>query len=165
MSSVSEHVEAFRAFLAESGLKVTRQREAIAEAFFATERHVTLPELLDLVRKDHDKVGYATVYRTMKLLHESGLAVEHKFADGHALYEPAHEGDHHDHLICWDCGAIVEFEDEVIEERQHGIAEREGFDVVSHRHVIYGRCVQGPSNCARAAKHGRQSLAEAVPRN
>lgn len=108
--------------------------------FFASDAHLSLPELLDLARQRHASVGYATVYRTMKILAECGLATEHKFAEGSVRYEVALEGEHHDHLICITCGRIVEYEDNRIEELQEELARQHGFRVVSHRHEIYGEC-------------------------
>lgn len=131
----------FRQYLTDQGLKFTSQRQAIAEVFFGSTEHLSLTDLLALAKKRHASVGYATVYRTMKLMAECGLASEHKFAEGQeARYEPAVEGEHHDHLICVRCGKIIEFEDDAIEHRQHDIARRYGFRVTSHRHEIYGLC-------------------------
>ena len=134
-------IEKFRSILAEQGLKVTRQREAIAEVFFRSGAHLSLVELLNRARARQPSVGYATVYRTMKLLAETGLATEHKFAEGNVRYEPAIAGHHHDHLICVTCGRIVEVEDERIEEIQEEMARSRGFKVVSHRHEIYAECL------------------------
>lgn len=136
----SEQLERFKDFLASKGLRLTRQRQAIAEVFFRTSAHLSLPEVLSLARQEHPSVGYATVYRTMKILAESGLATEHKFAEGSVRYEPSVEGEHHDHLICVDCGRIVEYEDDEIERLQEELARRHGFRVVSHRHEIYAEC-------------------------
>jgi Fur family ferric uptake transcriptional regulator len=136
-----EQMDRFRQYLVEQGLKFTTQRRAIAEAFFDGGKHLSLTDLLEMARAKHASVGFATVYRTMKLMSESGLASEHKFAEGQeARYEPAFEGEHHDHLICVRCGRIVEFEDDGIEARQHEIAASHGFRVTSHRHEIYGMC-------------------------
>lgn len=147
-------LELFRAWLTERGLKVTVQRKAIAEVFFAGGRHVTLADLLVSAKDDVPGIGFATVYRTMKLLAESGLASEHKFSDGQeSRYEPKSEGEHHDHLICQRCGLIVEFEDEEIERLQTAIGARFGFEVRAHRHEIYGVCqevAQGADRCDRA---------------
>lgn len=134
-------LERFKVYLSEQGLKYTRQREAIAEVFFGSEAHLSLIDLLELAKARQPSVGYATVYRTMKLLAESGLATEHKFAEGNVRYEPSVEGEHHDHLICVDCGRIVEYEDDEIERLQEDLARRHGFRVVSHRHEIYARCI------------------------
>jgi len=138
---VEDLLTEFRTYLSDQGLKFTRQRRVIAEVVFNSEGHLTLNQILDRARDDHPSVGYATVYRTMKLLAESGMAEEHKFADGQARYERASD-DHHDHIICSRCGRIVEFEDEDIERRQERIANELGFKVLSHRHEIYADCVQ-----------------------
>ena len=132
-------VEAFRDYLVEQGLKFTKQRRVIAEVFFASGQHLSLNQVHELARAEHASVGFATVYRTMKLLAESGLAHEHKFAEGQVRYEPA--GDHHDHLICIKCGKIVEYEDHEIERLQEELARKHGFKVVGHRHEIYGDCL------------------------
>jgi Fur family ferric uptake transcriptional regulator len=131
--------ERWRAYVAERHLNTTAQREAIVEMFLRTREHVSIDELLTKVRKRNPKVGYATVYRTLKLLVESGLAVERQFGDGQARYEVV--GDHHDHLICMKCGLILEFEDDEIERLQEKIAARlGGFTVLRHRHELYGLC-------------------------
>lgn len=140
-----EQLERFKEYLTDQGLRYTRQREAIAEVFFGSEAHLSLLELLDLARRKHAGVGYATVYRTMKILAECGLATEHKFAEGNVRYEPSIQGEHHDHLICVTCGKIVEYEDDEIERLQEELARRHGFRVVSHRHEIYAECTK--PNC------------------
>jgi Fur family ferric uptake transcriptional regulator len=139
-------MERFRGHLEASGLKFTRQRAAIAKAFFGSKKsHLSLTEILGLARRLHPSVGYATVYRTMRLMSEGGLVTEHKFGEGQTQYELHDESSHHDHIICTKCGAIVEFEDEEIERLQRAIAERHGFRVVSHRHEVYGDCLR--ANC------------------
>ena len=70
------------------------------------------------------------------------MASEHKFGESNVRYEPTHEGEHHDHIICNECGKIVEYEDDRIERLQHELAKSLGFEVVSHRHEIYGKCVR-----------------------
>lgn len=147
-------IRRFREHLASQGLKLTTQRQAIAEVFFRGKKHVSIGEVLVVARRKQASIGFATVYRTMKLLHESGLACEHKFGEGQeARYEPRELGAHHDHLICVSCGRIVEFEDDDVERIQTEIAERHGFVVTSHRHEIYGTC---PDCRARVAK-GRKA--------
>ena len=140
--SESPFVERFREYLSDKSLKYTRQRQAIAEVFHETSGHLSLNELHELARARHSSVGYATVYRTMKLMTESGLAEEHHFGEGQVRYEPAHDGDHHDHLICVTCGRITEFEDAEIERLQDAIASRLGFKVTDHKHEIYGECLK-----------------------
>ena len=138
-SDARELKEKWKAWLLEKRLNTTTQREAIVDQFFRTQDHVSIDELLAKVRKRHQKVGYATVYRTLKLLVESGLAVERQFGDGQARFEVA--GEHHDHLICAKCGLILEFEDDEIARLQEKIAQRlGGFAVIRHRHELYALC-------------------------
>jgi Fur family ferric uptake transcriptional regulator len=131
--------------LARNGLKQTQQREAILEAFMGVEGHRTSEEIHELVRKDSPDIGAATVYRTLKLFCDAGIANAHHFRDGITLYE--HTGVHHDHLICGDCGAIIEFESEEIEKQQDRIARSHGFRLLRHRHILYGTCTK--ENCPR----------------
>lgn len=134
-------------YMAEQGLRSTGQRRAIIESFFSTTGHATIDELLETVREKDPGIGYATVYRTMKMLAAGGIAHEHKFGDGMTRYELADEDTHHDHLICVDCGAIREFEEPLIEELQERIAQRYGFKIVDHKHELYGMC--NDSDCSR----------------
>ncbi len=125
-------------FLEEHNLKHTKQRDAILDVFLAAAGHVTSEDLYNAVRDEHPSIGYTTVYRTMKLLCEAGLALERHFDDGIARYEIEHE--HHDHLVCVKCGRIIEFECAMIEATQDEIAERYHFRVLRHRHELYGHC-------------------------
>jgi Fur family ferric uptake transcriptional regulator len=133
--------------MAEQGLRSTGQRRAIIERFFASTGHATIDDLLEKVRVHDPGIGYATVYRTMKMLAAGGIAHEHKFSDGMTRYELADENAHHDHLICVECGAIQEFEEPLIEELQERIAQRYGFKIVDHKHELYGLCEK--PDCAR----------------
>src|SRR5580765_4462656 len=136
----------FRALLsthmAKKGLRSTDQRRLIVETFFKSPNHVSIEELLAQVRSQDPKVGYATVYRTLKLLTECGVAFERRFGDGLARYELADEASHHDHLICTSCAKIIEFEEPKIEELQEKIAARYGFELLTHKHEMYGTCAQ-----------------------
>jgi Fur family ferric uptake transcriptional regulator len=127
-------------YMAEHHLKSTSQRDVIIQAFFDTREHVAIGDLHQMVLKHNPRIGYATVYRTLKMLTECGLAAERHFGDGQTRYEPNEADEHHDHLICRSCGTIVEFENEEIERIQHRIAESHGFSVDSHRHELYGLC-------------------------
>ena len=89
----------FHARLQEAGLKSTRQRDTIVRAFFELDQHISADELLDKVREVQSRIGYATVYRTLKLLVEQGFALPKDFGDGITRYDPIHDQDpHHDHL-------------------------------------------------------------------
>lgn len=133
--------EQLQRYLTDHGLKSTRQRDLIAEVFFGTSGHLRVDDLLEKVRKRDDRVSQATVYRTMKLLKESGLAEERRFGDGQTRYELADPGDqHHDHLICDNCGKIIEFVNDKIEALQDEVAEAHGFTVTDHKMELYGLC-------------------------
>lgn len=134
-----ERFRIFQDHLRRLGLKWTSQRDDIAKVFFAAKRHISVDELYREVKKVNPRIGYATVYRTMKLLTECGLASESHFLNGEARYEST-EGHHHDHLICVQCGKIVEFEEERIEHLQAEVARKAGFLFTGHRMELYGIC-------------------------
>jgi len=127
------------AYMERKGLRSTSQRRLVSEVFFRTGGHLSIDDMLALVRKRDAKVGYATVYRTLKLLVECGLANERQF-DSVTRFEIAHHDSHHDHLICLECKRIIEFEDRQIERLQDALARRHGFALVSHKHELYGLC-------------------------
>jgi len=133
---------ALGAYLARRGLKHSRQRERIAEIFMGLRGHVSVDELLARARREDRRVSLATVYRTMKLLAESGLAAAREFGDGQTRWEVAAGRAHHDHLICTACGEIVEFTNEQIEALQAAVAKKHGFEVERHRLELYGRCAR-----------------------
>jgi Fur family transcriptional regulator, ferric uptake regulator len=141
---------ALGAFLQKKGLKHSRQREVIAQAFFAMGGHVPVDALVARVRQDDPRVSVATVYRTMKLLAECGLAVPRRFGEGQTRYESStrRHGEAHDHLICTACGEIVEFESERISALQLQVARRHGFEIERRRVELYGRCTA----CRRGAQ-------------
>ncbi len=136
--------DVLRDFITSNGLKNSRQRELIAETFFASDGHLSVDELLERVRVEDPKVGQATVYRTMKLLAKCGLAEVRQFGDGHSRYEHIAVGDHehHDHLICTSCGLIVEFVNPEIEQLQERVAAAHGFVVIHHKMELYGTCTE-----------------------
>lgn len=133
----------FKTWISGKGLKATKQREEILHVFLNSSGHRNLAQIYAQVAKVHPKIGYTTVYRTLKLLTRLGLAAQRKFADGETQYEPIEGKGHHDHLICLECGKIIEFEDDALETLQKGIAQRHRFKVSHHRMELYGRC----SNC------------------
>jgi Fur family ferric uptake transcriptional regulator len=137
---VNSRLETFRQWIKEQGLKATSQREDIAQVFFSINRHISVEELYSEVRHVNPRVGYATVYRTMKLLKECGLAAETHFADGQARFENVEGERHHDHIICERCGRIVEFVHPQMEQLQEKVAQRFGFVATNHKMEIYGIC-------------------------
>jgi Fur family ferric uptake transcriptional regulator len=137
--SADDRFARFKEHLRGQKLKSTAQRDTIANAFFDAQNHISVEELYMQVRRINPHIGYATVYRTMKLLTECGLAVERHFRDGSARYETSQKK-HHDHLICERCGTIVEFEEDRIEALQEQIAKRAGFRFTGHKMELYGIC-------------------------
>ena len=138
---IAEVMESFHSRLQEAGLKSTRQRDLITERFFRLDKHITADELLEDVRAVQPRIGYATVYRTLKLLVEQGFAVPKDFGDGQTRYDPVHDQDpHHDHLICVDCRKILEFGDEAIAARAEAIAAELGYKVRRKVLEVYAEC-------------------------
>jgi Fur family ferric uptake transcriptional regulator len=155
--SVSQRVQherfaAFKNALKERGLKSTSQRDDIARVFFACNRHISVEELYREVRKVNPRVGYATVYRTVRLLRECGLAAERHFNDGEARFENVEHEEHHDHLICERCGRIVEFSNAGIEELQEVVARKLDFVISRHKMELYGIC-----GACRTGRHPRRA--------
>jgi Fur family ferric uptake transcriptional regulator len=132
-------VGSYNAYLARKGLKSTRQRDTIVREFFKKHQHLTVEELWGRVKQLDPKIGYATVYRTLKLLTESGLALKREFGGGQARFE--HVTDHHhDHLICLQCSSIIEFENDQIEDLQERVCRKHRFKLVHHKMELYGYC-------------------------
>jgi Fur family transcriptional regulator, ferric uptake regulator len=132
----------FRQFISSKGLKTTRQRDVILDAFLSSDRHMSIEDLYLKLRVKNPRIGYATVYRTLKLFAESGIAREIQFGDGQTRYEHVAEGEHHDHLVCTRCGAIIEFENETIERLQDEVANSYGFIIETHKLELYGTCAK-----------------------
>ena len=139
--TISTLHETLQAYMVKKGLRSTSQRRLVTDVFFRSGGHMSIEDLLAKVREKDSRVGYATVYRTLRLLAECELANVRHFGDGVTRYELADDGEHHhDHLICTSCKRIVEFEDEAIEVLQDRVAERYGFELQSHKHELYGIC-------------------------
>ena len=130
----------FRQHLRDNGMFYSEQREQILDTFLKTERHLTINDLYDLIREESSKIGIATVYRTMKVICQAGLARETDFGGNIRRFEHKHEHQHHDHLICNKCGKIIEFMSPEIEKLQENLAEKHKFTVFRHRMEIYGIC-------------------------
>ncbi|NIM50034.1 MAG: transcriptional repressor [Gemmatimonadales bacterium] len=132
--------EIFRRYLRDHNLPVTHQRAAIAQALFFADHHVSVGDIERVLRVRGVQVGKATIYRTLDLLREAGLVQEHDFGDGFKRYEPLAAQGHHEHLICTECGRVVEFSSERLERMKSLIAEEYGFRHHHHRLEIYGIC-------------------------
>jgi Fur family ferric uptake transcriptional regulator len=137
--SAREEKQVFAVFLLEHGLKRSAPREVVVDTFLRTDRHLSVDDLLRLVRKRRSDIGRTTVYRTLKLLQTAGLAQELEFA-GHTRFEREYKRAHHDHFFCKSCGEIFEFVNPDIERIQEQIAAGIGFTIEGHRHMIFGLC-------------------------
>lgn len=125
-----------------AGLKVTVPRLKILELLEKSEiRHLAAEDVYKMLLESGDDVGLATVYRVLTQFESAGLVKRHHFEGGRSVFELSrHEMEHHDHIVCVKCGRVEEFFDELIEQRQHDIAEGLGFEVTEHSHYIYGIC-------------------------
>lgn len=132
-------LDTFDRFSRHRGLRSTEPRRTVLETFLSLEHHVSADDLLREVRRRHPSIGAATVYRTLRLLCDSGIAQEVRVA-GRRLYEHKAGHAHHDHLVCDSCGRIVEASDPAIESLQDRLAARHGFVPSSHSLVIHGTC-------------------------
>ena len=139
--SYDELLTEFKNILKADGLKFTSQREAILRTLYDNPQHFTSENLYMLVKQKYPdlNIGIATVYRTLALLEESGLVSSISLGIQGKKFEIANKP-HHDHLICKECGKIVEFENEKIEELQHQIAKENGFKLTNHLMQLYGIC-------------------------
>ncbi|MFA5794149.1 MAG: transcriptional repressor [Candidatus Brocadiia bacterium] len=130
----------FENYLEAKSLKHSEQRMEILNIFLKADNHLTANELYQIVRGKYPSIGYATIYRTLKLLCECGLCRELKFDDGASRFEHLYGHQHHDHLICTKCGRFVEVVDPEIERLQEKLAKRHGFHPERHRMELYGVC-------------------------
>ena len=137
----------FKALLKKNDLKYTKQREAILDTLYSLDEHHTPEELYNIIQEKNPdmKIGIATVYRTLQLLEDHDIVTSISFGTQGKKYELGAKA-HHDHMICTECGDIIEFVDEEIEKRQHLIAEELGFKMQSHSMQIYGVCQQCQNN-------------------
>ena len=145
---MSEEQEVFLKHIQKAGLKRTAQRDLILDVFLRTERHLSSEDLYRLVQKEDPTIGQTTVYRTLKLLTEAGLAREVRFGDGRTHYEHNYKHQHHDHMICMECGDIIEFYSAELEAIQDQMAAKHHFEVRQHLLRILGVCAK----CRRERK-------------
>jgi Fur family ferric uptake transcriptional regulator len=145
-----ELLEKFKTLLKKNGEKFTIQREVILETLYNSNEHLTPEALHQLIQKEHPelKTGIATIYRTLSRLEESDMVTSLSFGAQGKKYELGAK-DHHDHMICTECGKITEFVDDEIEKRQHKIAESFEFEMLDHSMQIYGIC----KDCKNKSTH------------
>jgi Fur family ferric uptake transcriptional regulator len=149
---MTEEQQVFLEHIQKKGLKRTSQRDLILDVFLRTEEHLSSEDLYRLVQKEDPTVGQTTVYRTLKILAEAGLAREVRFGDGLTHYEHNYKHQHHDHMICSECGKIIEFYSAELEALQDAMAAKHKFEVQQHLLRIIGLC----SDCRRARKESRK---------
>ena len=131
--------------LKETGLKATLPRLKILDLFQRTaERHLSAEDVYRLLLAEELDVGLATIYRVLTQFEQAGLLKRHHFESGKAVFE-LDKGDHHDHIMCVDCGRVEEFFDPEIEARQNAIAAAQGFKVREHAMYLYAECIK--PNC------------------
>ena len=131
--------------LRKAGLKVTLPRMKILEILETSEtRHMSAEDVYKVLLEGNEEIGLATVYRVLTQFEAAGLVSRHHFEGGHSVFE-MNEGHHHDHIVCNQCGKVVEFFDETIERCQEKVAARSGFAIRDHSLIIYGDCTR--ENC------------------
>lgn len=128
------------AYKIKKGLKSSAKRTIIIDYFLKHNRHFSVEELYNRLKKISPKIGYSTVYRTLKLLVDCGIASIRRFEKNKTSFEPVHKKEHHDHIICLSCGRIIEFVNQEIEKLQKKIARRFYFRMKDHKLEIYGQC-------------------------
>ena len=136
----STEMEVLEDYISKHNLKITHQRRAVLKAFLESENHVSVEELYNTISKSEAKIGLATVYRTLTLLTKSGLASEMDFGDGQKRYESSYMHAHHDHMVCTECGRIIEFNHPLIEKYQEEVAIQNRFKITSHKLDLFGIC-------------------------
>ena len=143
--------------LKNTGLKATLPRLKILEIFQkGAQRHMTAEDVFRVLLVERSDVGLATVYRVLTQFEQAGILSRSHFESGKAVYE-LNEGQHHDHLVCLDCGRVEEFYDAEIERRQHVAAKARGFAIADHALSLYANCTK--EKCpSRPAPHRQQGL-------
>ena len=130
--------------LKNTGLKATGPRLKILEVFQrGVQRHMTAEDVFRHLLQDGADVGLATVYRVLTQFEQAGLLHRNHFESGKAVYE-LNEGQHHDHMVCLDCGRVEEFYDAEIEHRQQAVAQAKGFEIADHSLSLYAHCTRKP---------------------
>jgi Fur family transcriptional regulator, ferric uptake regulator len=130
--------------LKNTGLKATLPRLKVLEIFQKGEpRHMTAEDVFRVLLLERSDVGLATVYRVLTQFEQAGILSRSHFESGKAVYE-LNEGQHHDHLVCLDCGRVEEFFDAEIEKRQNSVAKAKGFQIADHALSLYANCTKNP---------------------
>ena len=122
--------------LKKAGLKVTLPRLRILELLEHDKAHLSAEEIYRKLIDAGEEVGLATVYRVLTQFEQAGICIRHNFEEGHAVYELT-PSDHQDHMVCLETGDVIEFKDDMIEERQNKLAQEKGYEIVDHSMVLY----------------------------
>ena len=146
----------FLEHIQKTGLRKTAQRDLILEIFLITEEHLSSEDLYWLVQKQDPTVGHTTVYRTLKLLTDAGLAREVRLGDGRTYYEHHYNHEHHDHMICTECGKVIEFFSPELEAMQDEMADKYNFKPTHHSLRILGICEDCQKNEIQSLSSGAQ---------
>jgi Fur family ferric uptake transcriptional regulator len=133
-------LKSFEEFLRSREMKNSRPRAVVVKEALNTQGHFTADDLWIKAQKRERRISRATVYRTLQLLTQSRLIEPRDFEQGKLYYEQMVGHNHHDHLICLECGKITEFENQEIEELQEKVARKYSFAITSHSHKMYGAC-------------------------
>jgi Fur family transcriptional regulator, ferric uptake regulator len=138
--------------LKSTGLKATLPRLKIMEIFqTSAQRHMTAEDVFRILLQERTDIGLATVYRVLTQFEQAGILSRNHFEQGKAIYE-LNEGQHHDHLVCLDCGRVEEFYDADIEARQHAVAKAKGFAIADHALSLYAHCTKDKCSYRAAAR-------------
>ncbi|MHC5011620.1 MAG: Fur family transcriptional regulator [Planctomycetota bacterium] len=139
-ASFDDALQSFEDFLRRKRLKMTGQRRQMVKAALGHRGHFTAEDLYRDLTRSGEAVSMATVYRGLRLLEEASIVAGHDFADGQRRYERALLREHHDHMVCIDCRAVIEFQNERIEQLQEQIAEESGFEIEDHTLTLFVSC-------------------------
>ena len=131
--------------LKRAGLKVTQPRLKILQILQdPNNQHISAEDVYKILIEQDEEIGLATVYRVLNQFDDAGILNRHHFEGGKSVFEISHK-DHHDHLVCLKCGKVIEFEDDIIEQRQEMVAKQHNIKLTHHSLYLYGECTDG--NC------------------
>lgn len=153
--AASPFLHLFRRYLRQQGLPVTQQREVVADVVFSSREHLSVEDIEARLKDRGERIGKATIYRTMEILVRSGLVEDHDFGDGFKRYE--HLFGHqpvHEHLVCTNCREVVEFQSPEIAKLQDAVSRQHGFLPTRHRLEIYGLCAKCQEAGVTVSYHG-----------
>ncbi len=152
---LSPYIHLFRRYLRQQNLPVTQQREVVADVIFNSSEHLSVEDIEAQLRARGERIGKATIYRTMEILVRSGLVVEHDFGEGFKRYEHLFgQQPEHEHLICTHCGHVTEFQRPEVHRIEEEVARQHGFLPTRHRLEIYGLCAGCQAAGVTVAYHG-----------